>query len=91
MAPEFPPGIVIFDLKLENGRLLGSLEYVESADPTHRFTLNWSALVAPKGYREIGGGVAYVQDFDDKRARARTSFSSSATSPRSWAAAERSF
>jgi len=62
MAPEFPPSIATFTLRFEQDRLLGSLEYVESPDFSHRFTVNWAALVAPEGYREFGGGVAYIRD-----------------------------
>jgi predicted nucleotide-binding protein len=62
MAPEFPPSIVVFDLEYQDDRLIGTLEYVESPDFNHRFTVNWSALKAPEGYRAIGSGVAYVYD-----------------------------
>lgn len=66
MAPEFPPSIVTFTLRFENGRLLGSLEYIESPDPYNRFTVNWSGLSAPDDYREFGGGVAYIYDKDEQ-------------------------
>ena len=66
MAPEYPPSIVTFDLTTQDERPVGTLEYVESSNLGRQFTLNWSALKAPKDYREIGGGVAYVYDKDQQ-------------------------
>lgn len=62
MAPEFPPVLVIFNSRFEDGSLTGSIEYVESPNPKQRLRVRWSVASLPEGYREVGGGVAYVYD-----------------------------
>jgi hypothetical protein len=62
MAPEFQPGVVIFDARFDGDSLRGTLQYVESPDPNHRLRVRWSVGSQPKDYLSIGGGVAYVYE-----------------------------
>lgn len=62
MAPEFPPVLVIADLRFENERLMARLEYVESRDFNKPLTVRWSADKPPAKYRAVGNGVAFLRD-----------------------------
>ena len=66
MAPEFPPVLVIANLRLEGKFLGATLEYVESTDFSRPLRVRWSDTTPPEGYRSAGGGVVYFFDQADE-------------------------
>ena len=59
MAPEYPPGLVIFDSRFEDNKLKGHLHYVE-VPIGNRLRVRWDTEGEPENFRPVGGGVAYV-------------------------------
>ena len=59
MAPEYPPGLVIFDSQFEDDKLKGDLYYVEVPIGS-RLRVRWDTERQPENFRPVGGGVAYV-------------------------------
>ena len=64
MAPEYPPSLVIFDARFENGDLLGRLSYIEKADENTRLRVRWNVGMQPASFRAAGNGVVFVHDPD---------------------------
>jgi len=68
MAPEYVPYIVIFDAKLVNGALKGSVQYVEP-DVQHdgsgnTLRVRWNVESQPQDFMPVGEGVAFVDTKD---------------------------
>src|SRR5829696_1798734 len=71
MAPEYVPYIVIFDAKLVNGALKGSVQYVEP-DVQHdgsgnTLRVRWNVESQPQDFMPVGEGVAFVDTNDLSR------------------------
>ncbi len=65
MAPEYPPGLVIFDSKrLEGNRLTGTLSYIE-VPIGERLRVRWGVGKQPQGFRPVADGVAFVKEQDN--------------------------
>ncbi len=63
MAPENPTTLVAVDFRLENGKLMGEGERINSMhDP--RVPASWYSGAQPPGYRPVCNGVVYVKDSD---------------------------
>jgi hypothetical protein len=61
MAPEFPPRLVVLDLLLVQGVLVGRIEYVEGGNEHERLTVLWKVDGTPNGFFPAGHGVASVK------------------------------
>src|SRR5437762_3899255 len=66
MAPELPPRLVCIDLKFEDGRLHGAVEYIEVLG-NERLRVRWDVKSQPAGFFPVCGGVAYVEETDQVR------------------------
>lgn len=64
MAPDFPPKLVVFDLRSEQGVMEGTLEYVEVFKSGERLRVRWGDDSSLPGFIPIGGGVAHVFQTD---------------------------
>lgn len=64
MAPDYPPSLIVLDLRFVAERLIGNLQYVETA--TERpLRVRLDADSCPQGFVSVGDGVAFVADDDD--------------------------
>lgn len=59
MAPEYPKKLAVLDLKWEDQKLRGILEYTESAQE-ELLRVRWAVENQPEGYFAIGSGVAFI-------------------------------
>jgi hypothetical protein len=59
MAPEYPQVLVIFDARIEDDRLKGTIQYVEMP-VGKRLRVRWESEDQPEGFHSLVGGVAYV-------------------------------
>lgn len=64
MAPEYPPKLVVLDLRFKKGKLIGTLEYIEVAIIAERLRVRWAVESKPTGFIKVGRGVAYVYKTD---------------------------
>jgi len=61
MAPENPTTLIVVDLRLENGELIGEGERITSlSDP--RVPTSWYSGALPAGYRPVCNGVVHVKE-----------------------------
>jgi hypothetical protein len=72
MAPDFPPKLVVFDLRFESDILQGTsdilqgtLEYVEVSQRGERLRVCWEGIPEIPGFLPVGGGVAHVYRTDN--------------------------
>jgi hypothetical protein len=66
MAPEHPPVLVVFDAKIINGALKGTLQYIEPEEGGRELRVRWGVENQPEGFVAVGEGVAYVYAEDTK-------------------------
>jgi hypothetical protein len=70
MAPEYPPCLVIFKSRFEDGVLKGAVKYVE-AEIGEQLRVRWAVESKPEGFDEVRfdedrRGIVYLYTEDDK-------------------------
>jgi len=64
MAPDYPPSLIVLDLRTEECGLRATVEYLEFSNEK-RLRFRWNALTKSPGFLPVGNGVAFVEEDSD--------------------------